>query len=111
MFHNIISRNDASAAAEVHRNAFNAAFYELGLPFHWDSATYQSVLCEEGERECLCAYLSAHQAHLLTAYDATFLVDAIQLAKTRCYEALTADGCSPAAYINWAELQQCQVGV
>ena len=100
-----------SNQADVHRNAYNAAFHELGLSFHWDSACYQDVLCRDGERACLRRYLQQHQAHLLRAYDAEFLVDAIQSAKERCYGVMTAAGCRPDAFINWAEIQQHHAGV
>jgi hypothetical protein len=97
--------------ADIHRNAYNAAFYELGLRWHWDDAIYQAELCKEGERDCLMNYLKTQQAHLLKAYDADFLIDAIQAAKARCYETMTAEGCQAGAYTNWAELHQHQVGV
>jgi hypothetical protein len=101
----------SSHQADAHRNAYNAAFHELGLSFHWDSARYQSVLCADGERECLRRYLEQHQPHLLKAYDAEFLVNAIHTAKERCYRVMTADGCRPGAFINWAEIQQHHAGV
>jgi hypothetical protein len=106
-----MNTTDNSSQADAHRNAFNAAFHELGLSWHWDAARYQSVLCRDGERDCLRAYLQQHQAHLLRAYDAEFLIDAIQAAKARCYDVLTAEGCRPDAYINWAEIQQHHAGV
>jgi hypothetical protein len=96
--------------ADIHRNAFNAAFYELGLRWHWDDAIYQTELCTEGERDCLRSYLKSHQSHLLKAYDAEFLIDAIQTTKARYYETMTAEGSRPATPVNWAELHQHQVG-
>lgn len=96
--------------ATIHRNAYNAAFYELGLRWHWDGDTYGAVLCQDGERDCLRNYLRQHQPHLLTAYDADFLIDAIQAAKERCYASMTAEGCRAGAHIDWAELQQGEVG-
>jgi hypothetical protein len=101
----------SSNHADVHRNAYNAAFHELGLRFHWDSERYQSVLCRDGERACLRRYLQQYQPHLLTAYEAEFLVDAIQAAKERCFGVMTAAGCRPGAFINWAEIQQQHAGV
>lgn len=102
--------SDASLAA-AHRNAYNAAFHELGLRFHWDDTVYQGGHCADGDRECLRRYLQSHQAHLLKAYDADFLVDAIQAAKDRRFSAMNEAGCRPAAYINWAEIQQHHAGV
>jgi hypothetical protein len=108
---NAMSTSHSSNQADAHRNAYNAAFHELGLSFHWDSAAYQDVLCQDGERACLRRYLEQHQPHLLKAYDAEFLVDAIQAAKARRYEVMTAAGCRPGAFINWAEIQQHHAGV
>jgi hypothetical protein len=94
----------------VHRSAYNAAFYQLGLRWHWDDASYANALCPDGERDCLRAYLLEQQPHLLKAYDAEFLIDAIQAAKARCYDTMTADGNRSATRVNWAELHQPQVG-
>jgi hypothetical protein len=103
--------NFAPEAAEMHRHAYNAAFYELGLRWYWDASNYQHPLSDVPERGRIRNYLENHQRHLLTAYDAEFLTDAIQAAKARCYESLTADGRSTPPAVNWAEVQQVQVGV
>ena len=50
---------------ELDRNAYNAAFYALGLRWHWDSDTYLQLLNRSplaGER--LRTYLESAQAHL-----------------------------------------------
>jgi hypothetical protein len=99
-----------SSIAEIHRNAYNAAFHELGLSWHWDSGYYRHDGCAEEERARLHSYLAEHQAHLLSAYDADFLVEAIQAAKARCLEKLSAPGRDPAAFIDWREIQQRQAG-
>jgi hypothetical protein len=104
----------ADDAVDIHRNAYNAAFYELGLRWHWDGKIYPSVLCMDDERARLRSYLETHQSHLLKAYDAEFLVDAVQTAKARCYETMAAAGNqrgNPGSSINWAELHQHEVGV
>jgi hypothetical protein len=106
-----MSNTHSSNQADAHRNAYNAAFHELGLRFHWDGATYESVLCPDGERECLRRYLEQHQPHLLKAYDTQFLVNAIQAAKERCFEVMSAAGNRAGAFINWAEIQQHHAGV
>lgn len=81
----------ADPAAEIHRNAYNAAFSELGLPWHWDAKTHSTLQANAKERERVRAYLETRQAHLLKAYDADFLIDAIQTTKARCLEAMNAD--------------------
>jgi hypothetical protein len=73
---------DTGPDAEARRNACNAAFHELGLDWVWDSGC---GLPDAGdERACVHAYLARHRPHLLTAYDADFLVDAIVAAMARC---------------------------
>lgn len=96
---------------DVHRNAYNAAFYELGLRWHWDDIIYENLLSKENEQRRLRAYLETHQSHLLRAYDADFLIVAIETAKARCYDKMTAKGCHSGAYIDWAQLQQAQIGI
>lgn len=73
--------------AQAHRQAYNAAFEELGLSWHWDPATY-ACLPATGP-EGLRAYLEKEHPHLLRAYDADFLVNAIETAKCRCYAVMT----------------------
>lgn len=74
--------------SEIDRAAFNAAFFELGLRWHWDSRTYESLTAHDCERRRVFAYVQAEQAHLLRAYDADFLTDAILRAKQRSRPAM-----------------------
>lgn len=97
--------------AEIHRHAYNAAFYELGLRWYWDTSTYPHPLPDAHERRRIRTYLESSQPHLLKAYDADFLIDAIQAAKERCYEMMAACGSNGAPRVNWAEMQKTQVGV
>ena len=75
-----------NADTEAHRQAYNAAFEELGLSWHWDPVTY-ACLPAQGP-DGLRAYLEKEHAHLLRAYEADFLVNAIETAKARCYEVM-----------------------
>lgn len=63
------------------RDAFNAAFRELGLRWHWDAATFGELkhIADDGQR--IRTYLETREPHLLKAYDAHFLIDAVQSAK------------------------------
>ena len=64
---------------DVERNAFNAAFYELGLRWYWSSDTYHALF--DGGADCAQAirrYVETEQAHLLKSYDADFLVEVIR---------------------------------
>lgn len=75
----------------IHRDAFNAAFRELGLNWRWGNETYRNLLNESAERERVRTYVETHQSHLLKAYDAEFLVNAILAAKAKWYEAMRAE--------------------
>jgi hypothetical protein len=87
-------------ALECH--AFNAAFYELGLRWHWDDATYEALAAHPCERQRVRRYLEGAQPHLLRAYDAEFLTDAILAAKQRGRQGPTA---------NWADARWGEVGI
>lgn len=101
----------ATDSAEIQRNAYNAAFYELGFGWHWDSPTYKALSSQADECLRLRSYIEQHQPHLLKAYDPEFLVEAILTMKERCFDSMTASGCRGGAFIDWAEIQQGQVGV
>ena len=68
--------------------AYNTAFAELGLRFRWDAQTLNTITSIEGEKARISAYLESHQPHLLNAYSAEFLSEAILAIKT----AHTSDG-------------------
>lgn len=72
--------------SESHRHAYNAAFEELGLGWYWDSETWAAVQGRGGDG--VRSYLESEQAHLLRAYEAEFLVAAIEAAKRRCHDCL-----------------------
>lgn len=108
MSKHLASTHAASNAVDFHRDAYNAAFYELGLKWHWDELAYESVLSDCQEKERLLGYLKTHQTPLLNAYDPDFLVAAIETAKARCYDAMVQTGAR--RHINWADFQQHQVG-
>jgi len=74
------------SSAEAHRDAYNAAFEELGLNWHWDADTFARL--PANGRDALRAYLQNEHPHLLRAYDADFLVDAIEAVKARFYAAM-----------------------
>jgi hypothetical protein len=91
----------AGIDAAALRDACNAAFHELGLCWCWEASHVQP---DAGtERDCVRAWLAEHQAHMLAAYDADFLVDLIVAAMTRCAR--------PAGAVDWRAMQQRQVGV
>ena len=69
-------------------DAYNAAFYELGLRWHWDAATYQALQSrhEDGATR-VRHYLETQQPHLLRAYDPEFLVEMIEQKKCAAHRA------------------------
>jgi hypothetical protein len=97
--------------AEIDRGAFNAAFYELGLRWHWDSSTYDQLASHACERTRVRRYLEGEQPHLLRAYDADFLTDAILATKQRCRRALAHCSTRSLPRFNWADARWGEVGV
>jgi hypothetical protein len=63
--------------------AYNAAFEELELGWHWDRHVMDSLRSIQGERPRICAFLREHKPHLLKVYDEAFLVDLIVGTKAR----------------------------
>jgi hypothetical protein len=61
--------------------AYTAAFEELDLSCRWDPAVHGAG------REGLRAYLEKEHAHLLRAYDAEFLVAAVEATRERLIRA------------------------
>lgn len=81
---------------DAHRHAYNAAFDELGLSWHWDAATYAWVRAQG--RAGLRTYLEREHAHLLRAYEPDFLMNAIETARARCQAAVAASRRGPATH-------------
>jgi hypothetical protein len=96
---------------EIHRNAYNAAFYELGLKWHWDIETFEALALHKAEKDRMLAYLQEYQSHLLKVYEVDFLVQAIECAKANNFKNMAA--CSPKALegLNWDELHRHEIGV
>jgi len=97
-------------AAELERAAFNAAFYELGLHLFLDKGTYQTLAVNPSEHDRVRGYLEREQPHLLRAYDADFLTDAVIRAKQRCLQSLTLSAASALPEVNWTETQWEEAG-
>jgi|KBSMisStandDraft_5_1062788.scaffolds.fasta_scaffold281707_3 hypothetical protein len=68
---------------EIERNAYNVAFCELGLDWYWDAQTYAELRASSQPKCHVKSYLEAHRPHLLRAYDADFLVQAIETKRTQ----------------------------
>jgi hypothetical protein len=72
---------NAISIEERERNAYNAAFWQLGLHWQWDAATYRELAAISQEKERIRAYVERHQPHLLKAYDLDFLCEVIAARK------------------------------
>ena len=72
------SLKDTHAEHDSAHDAYNAAFYELGLRWHWDRETYAALVRHSSDPHArIRHYIETHQPHLLSAYDPAFLAAAI----------------------------------
>ena len=63
---------------QLDRNALNQAFWDLGLRFQWDEATWTALARLPDLRAQLREYLGEYQPHLLAVYDVDFLGSLIE---------------------------------
>ncbi len=97
---------------EMELDAYNAAFFELGFRWHWDRATYSELLhASRDPSERILGYLRGEHPHLLKAYDAAFLVGAIETRKSLCRaRSDAASGTGSSTRFDWAESRGCELG-
>ncbi len=60
------------------RDSLNAAFWDLGLRFQWDEATWGVLVPLEDLRAQIGYYLKHWQPHLLGVYDPAFLARLVE---------------------------------
>ena len=100
-----------SCSGEIERNSLNAAFYELGFRWHWDSDTYNTLLSQRSSTsERIRYYLETRQSHLLKAYDAEFLVEMIQEKKALIGNQRALSGTAAARHFDWSESLGAELG-
>jgi beta-phosphoglucomutase-like phosphatase (HAD superfamily) len=75
-----------------HRLAFNQAFDEAGLDWHWDSATYDALLAVAGGRERIHHWCRQVDPELAAGTDFDALVKRLHERKTARYLALVEQG-------------------
>lgn len=76
---------------EAHRDAFNAAFAEFGLPWRWDRPLYKRLLKTSGGKERIRAYVDEFDpARVGPGFDD--LVAALHQRKTALYTGAVAAG-------------------
>lgn len=78
-----------------HRPAFNRAFADAGLPWHWDAAQYGELLAVTGGKERMRFYCERHAMDFLRQPDAAARIKALHAAKTAHYLQLVAAGGLP----------------
>jgi len=60
------------------REALNGAFWELGLRFQWDEATWGVLVGMPDLQSQIAYYLKHWQPHLLASYDPAFLAKLVE---------------------------------
>jgi hypothetical protein len=93
------------AHTDAAHDAYNAAFYELGLRWHWDRDTYAALMRHSADPQTrIRHYMETRQPHLLAAYDPAFLAAAIHERVLRY---------KPCAHrpFDWAQATACEVGI
>ena len=85
----------ANTERDGHRPAFNAAFAEAGLNWHWDEAFYGTLLGVAGGRERIRHYAQMHDPKTFARDDFDELLGTIHELKTRNYQRLLAAGAIP----------------
>lgn len=85
----------ADTERDGHRPAFNAAFREAGLDWHWDEALYGELLAVTGGKERIAHFVARHQPEFAQQPDYAERVAALHKAKTRHYTQLAASGAIP----------------
>ncbi len=82
----------ANTERDGHRPAFNAAFDEAGLDWHWDPKLYGTLLDVAGGKERLRYYAEQHDATTLARPDFEALLQQLHESKTRHYQRLLTSG-------------------
>ncbi|RLJ67703.1 HAD family hydrolase [Sulfurisoma sediminicola] len=85
----------ADTERDGHRIAFNAAFEEAGMAWHWDAALYGELLAVTGGKERMRFYAEKHDPAFLQQADADDRIKALHASKTRHYLALVGRGGIP----------------
>jgi beta-phosphoglucomutase-like phosphatase (HAD superfamily) len=83
----------ADTERDGHRVAFNKAFAEAGLDWHWDVATYGRLLSVTGGKERMRHFIQNYDPPLPADQEQEAFIAALHAAKTRFYtEMLEAGG-------------------
>ena len=85
----------ADTERDGHRPAFNQAFAEAGLDWHWDVALYGKLLAVTGGKERMRHYIDHFRPDYRKPDDFEEMVAELHKVKTRHYSALAARGGIP----------------
>jgi len=85
----------ADTERDGHRPAFNQAFEEAGLDWHWDVPLYGQLLAVTGGKERMKHYIDRYRPDYSKPRDFDDMVAELHKAKTRIYSALAARGGIP----------------
>ena len=85
----------ADTERDGHRVAFNAAFRDAGLPWHWDVRVYGELLAIAGGKERIAHYARLHAPELAARPDFEAFVRKLHVIKTGHYVHLVAAGALP----------------
>ena len=85
----------ADTERDGHRPAFNAAFREAGLDWHWDAELYGKLLAITGGKERMKHYVEMFRPDFKKPANFDELVAGLHKAKTRHYTAMLAQGTVP----------------
>lgn len=85
----------ADTERDGHRPAFNQAFADAGLDWHWDVALYGKLLAVTGGKERMKYYIDRYRPDYSKPGDFDQMVAALHQSKTRHYITLAARGGIP----------------
>lgn len=85
----------AETERDGHRVAFNQAFAEAGLDWHWDEALYGELLAVTGGRERIAHFARTHHPHWFAAADAPARIAELHQRKNAHYAAIVERGAIP----------------
>jgi HAD superfamily hydrolase (TIGR01509 family) len=85
----------AETERDGHRPAFNLAFAEAGLDWHWDETLYGELLAVTGGKERIRHFAERYAPQIAARADFPALVQRLHAAKTRHYVALVEAGALP----------------
>jgi HAD superfamily hydrolase (TIGR01509 family) len=85
----------ADTERDGHRPAFNAAFEDAALAWHWDVDLYGELLAVTGGKERMRFYAEHYDPDFLAQPDADEIIKALHAAKTRHYVAILEAGRIP----------------